>query len=87
MLFNVAVLKRMYPWYSYSACSSVGILVPVLTLHVRVLAYTYLVPGLQCISNNIAEERNLPDSHIRLQNMISLESNVTITAGIPHGAV
>ena len=44
----------------------------------------YLAPGLQCISNNIAEERNVPHAHIRFHNMMSLESNVNIIAGIPH---
>ena len=55
--------------------------------NVRVLMNKYLAPGLQCISNNIAEKRNLPHSHIRLQNMMPLESNVNIIAGTPHGAV
>ena len=47
----------------------------------------YLAPGLQCISNNIAEEQNLPHSHIRLQNKMSMEPNVNIIAGTSHGAI
>ena len=36
---------------------------------------------------NIAEEQNLPHYHIRLQNKMSMESNVNKIAGTHHGAV